>query len=164
LLGGLFLPKLIESLILAKPPSRSPNFLFRTHLARHTRRMPNTRTAAHPSTMPAICALVNCTAPSAAAGLAVAVAAEEAAEEVPVGDAVVAAGTVPVGRLTVGIGVAVVVPGLMTVRRVDGTRRGPDPEEGRIRVATMVECVLGSALDTPTHMLYPVWVASAAAR
>jgi hypothetical protein len=48
LLGRLFLPKLIESLILEKPASKSPNRLFRIHLANNTRRMPNTTTATQP--------------------------------------------------------------------------------------------------------------------
>ena len=77
-------------------------------------------------------------------------------------DAVVELDLEPAGRLTVGVGVADVVPVLVAVRRAVGTSRGPVPDRGTTRVATMVECVLGSALETPTHMLYPVSSALAA--
>lgn len=61
--GGLFpwllRPKLSESRILVKPVSRSPYLLRRMHLAKNTRRMPKTTTAAHPSEMPVISALLS---------------------------------------------------------------------------------------------------------
>ena len=77
-------------------------------------------------------------------------------------DAVVDSDLAPAGRLTVGVGVADVAPVFVAVRRAVGTRRGPVPDTGTTRVATMVECVLGAALETPTHMLYPVSSALAA--
>jgi hypothetical protein len=139
LLGRLFLPKLIESLILEKPDSRSPNLFRRTHLASNTSRIPNTTTATHPSVIPAICALSSCGRLSEeAAGLSVAV---------PVGDATVVddevsveLGPVPVGRLTVDVGVGGVVSDglLVAVEIAVGTRRGPVPD-GMTSVATMVE-------------------------
>jgi len=98
----------------------------------------------------------------------VAVAVEEEVGDVAVvGDAVVELVPAPVGRLKTDVGAAVVafvaVPVLVTVRKPDGTRRGPVPDGGRTRVATMVACVFGSALETPMHMLYAVSVAPAAA-
>jgi hypothetical protein len=72
-------------------------------------------------------------------------------------EAVVGLVSVPVGRLTVGVGVVdivtVAIPLLDVVGNAVGTRRGPVPDWGTTRVATMVECVSGAALAIPTHML-----------
>jgi hypothetical protein len=142
------------------------------HRARITSRMPKTRTAAQPRAIPATCALVSFSDwPWEAAGSAVAEAeVVEVVEVVVVVDvevAVVELEVSPAGRLTVAVGVSVAdrvfVPVPLTVRSVVGTSSGPVPVVGRTRVATMVECVLASALETPTHMLYAVAVASPAA-
>jgi hypothetical protein len=159
--GRSFLPKFIESLILEKPDSKSPNLFLRIHLASNTSRIPNTTTAPHPSVMPAICALLSwglssgLSSGSSEPVLALSVGNAEVVGVVDV--AAVELGSSPVGRLTVDVGVVVVVPGavpvLVAVWIAVGTRSGPVPDAGRMRVATMVECVFGAALDTPTHIL-----------
>jgi hypothetical protein len=62
----------------------------------------------------------------------------------------------PGGRLAVEVGATVGVAAdsvLVAVWISVGTSNGPFPDGATTRVATIVECVLGSALDTPTHML-----------
>lgn len=59
--------------------------------------------------------------------------------------------------LSVGAWVVVtallVVIVLVPVSVAVGTSRGPVPDAGRRRVATMTVCVFDSALETPTHIL-----------
>lgn len=76
--------------------------------------------------------------------------------DIPLVEAAVELDLSPVGRFTVNVGVAVAVwaavPGPVVWVTV-GNKSGPVPDEGRISVARMTVCVLGSALETPTHML-----------
>jgi hypothetical protein len=74
----------------------------------------------------------------------------------PLLEAVVEPDSSPVGRLTVGVGTAVAVLAaapVLTVWVTVGNRSGPVPDEGRMSVAIILVCVLGAALETPTHML-----------
>lgn len=160
-------PKLIESRILEKPASTSPNLRRRTHLANNTSKMPKTTTAAHPSVIPAICALLSGDGPPELAGVAVGI---DAGDVVQVGAVVAGNPVAPVETVAVGVGVvvtvAVAVPVLLPVPVLvpvaAGTSRAPVPDGGTTRVATMVEWVLDAASETPTHMLYAVAVMSPA--
>lgn len=93
------------------------------------------------------------------AGLAVSV---DSGDVRPVDPAVVVADA-SVDVLVVGVGVAdgVVVDIVVALVSVGvGKSSGPVPDGGTKRVATIVACVRVAASDTPTHMLYAMFVAS----
>lgn len=169
-----FFLKLIESLILAKPDpdSRSPNRLLRMYRASSISRMPRTKTATHPSAIPVICALLSFFESCSVAGALVAPPVGAASAVVDDDDDVVDVASVverdrvelvvsPEGRVKTGIGAVVVaeipecarVDVLFPVFVVDGVTTEPVSDEGRIRVASSVLCVLGLDLDTPMHIL-----------
>ena len=76
---------------------------------------------------------------------------------VSVGTAAVELDVSPVGALVVGAWVVVIAPlvvaVLVPVSIAVGTSRGPVPDWGTTRVATIVECVFDSAFEIPTHIL-----------
>lgn len=134
------------------------------HRARITRRIPKTTTARHPRTIPVICAGLSCCA------LAVGVRSGTTAADVSLGrgvtgldptvDEMEAVGAADVGvkmLVTSWAGKLLLLLLLLlgVVGLGVGTTSGPVPV-GTIKVATMVECVLGAALVMPTHMLYDV--------
>jgi hypothetical protein len=75
--------------------------------------------------------------------------------DIPLLEAVVEPDSSPAWRLKVDVGVVVAVreDTVLTVWVTVGNRSGPVPDEGRMNVAIILVCVLGAALETPTHML-----------